>query len=481
MNNGGGYGNRRGLMKIATKKLYAAWFLSVCLAGSAAGGLGGRINGIIKQGSQKNVRFGIKIVEAESGKTVYQQNAKEAMIPASNMKIVTSAAALKYLGLNYEFRTRVGLCGDTLVVVGGGDPLFGDKATDEKYGRGVGWIFEDIIQALKQNGVSRVNDIVVDSSIFDDERVHPSWPRDELNRYYACEVSGLNFNGNCIDVTTKNTGGRVEVVIEPETGFVKVVNEVTPIQKGKSAVGAYRNEQINKIVIRGKCRRQAGPFAVAIERPAAFFGYLLAENLGRAGIDAKGQLLEKSSPADCKMKTLREYRTTMSDCLARCNKDSFGLAAESLVKTMAAGTGHGGRGGSWSRGRELIERYMLGLGIDRGEFNIDDGSGLSRENRLSANAITKVLLDAYKSRSRQLYKESLAVGGVDGTIARYFKEAKYKGKILGKTGYIAKVKTFSGVCTAGGKDYIFSILANNTNGETRGVINDIAQAIVDGG
>ncbi|UCC21857.1 MAG: D-alanyl-D-alanine carboxypeptidase/D-alanyl-D-alanine-endopeptidase [Planctomycetota bacterium] len=434
------------------KKLFAAYVLSICLAGSAAGGLGSRINGIIKQSSQKNVRFGIQIIEAGSGKTVYRHNAREAMIPASNMKIITSAAALKYLGPNYEFRTRVGLCGNTLVVAGGGDPLLGDKATDEKYGRGVGWMFEDITEALKRNGVRKVNDIVVDSSIFDDERVHPSWPRDELNRYYACEVSGLNFNGNCIDITTKNTGGRVEVVVEPETGFVNVVNEVTAIRKGKSAVGAYRNEEINKIVIRGKCRRQAGPFAVAIERPAVFFGYLLAEHLGRAGIDAKGQLLEKSAPANCKMKILREYRTTMSDCLARCNKDSFGLAAESLVKTMAAEAGQEGRGGSWSKGRELIERYMLGLGIDRSEFNIDDGSGLSRENRLSANAITKVLRDVYKSRNRQLYKESLAVGGVDGTIARYFKEQKYKGKILGKTGYIEKAKTFSGVCTAGGKD-----------------------------
>jgi D-alanyl-D-alanine carboxypeptidase/D-alanyl-D-alanine-endopeptidase (penicillin-binding protein 4) len=465
-------------MKIWMKKLFSAWVFSVCLAWSAAGGLGGRINGIIGQSSQKKVQFSIKIVEAKSGKTVYRHNAKEAMIPASNMKIITSAAALKYLGPNYEFRTRVGLCGDTLVVVGGADPLLGDQATDEKYGRQAGWIFEDIAEALKQNGARKINDIVVDSSMFDDERVHASWPRDELNRYYACEVSGLNFNGNCVDVTAKNTGGRVEVVIEPETDFVKVVNEVTPIQKGRSAVGAYRNEEINKIIVRGKCRRQAGPFAVAIERPAVFFGYLLAEHLGRAGIDAKGQLLEKSAPANCKMKVLKEYRTAMADCLARCNKDSFGLAAESLVKTMAA---EAGQAGSWATGRELIERYLLGLGIDRGQFNIDDGSGLSRENRLSANAITKVLRDVYKSRNRQLYKESLAIGGVDGTIARYFKDQKYKGKIVGKTGYIEKVKTFSGICTVGGKDYIFSILANNTNGKTRGAINDIAKAIVDDG
>jgi D-alanyl-D-alanine carboxypeptidase/D-alanyl-D-alanine-endopeptidase (penicillin-binding protein 4) len=466
-------------MKIGMKKLLAAWIFGLSFVGIASGGLGGRINGIIRQSSQKKVRFSIQIVEAGSGKTVYRHNTTEAMIPASNMKIITSAAALKYLGPNYEYRTVVGLCDDTLVVAGGGDPLLGDKATDDRYGRGVGWVFEDIAQALKQKGVRSIKDIVVDSSIFDDERVHPNWPREELNRSYACEVSGLNFNGNCIDVTTNNTGSRAAIVVEPDTDFVKVVNKVTPIQKGKSAVGAYRNEQLNKIIIRGKCRRQAGPFAVAIERPAAFFGYLLAEHLGAAGIDATGQLIEKSVPRDCKIKILREYSTPIADCLARCNKDSFGLAAESLLKTMAAETGQPGKSGSWERGRELIERYMLGLDVDGGQFYIDDGSGLSRQNKLSANAITKVLLDVYKSRNRKLYKDSLAVGGLDGTIRRYFKEEKYKGKIFGKTGYIDKVKALSGICSGRGGEYIFSILANNTNGKTRGAINDIAKAIVD--
>ncbi len=467
-------------MKIRMKKLLAAWIFGLSFVGIASGSLGGRIDGIIRQGSQKKVQFSIQIVETESGKTVYRHNAREAMIPASNMKIITSAAALKYLGADYEYKTVVGLCGDTLVVAGAGDPLLGDKTTDDKYGREVGWIFEDIARSLKEKGVRSIKDIIVDSSIFDDERVHPNWPGEELNRSYACEVSGLNFNGNCIDVTTNNSGGRVAIVVEPDTDFVKVVNKVTPIQKGKSAVGAYRNEQLNKIIIRGKCRRQAGPFAVAIERPAAFFGYLLAEHLGRAGIDATGQLIEKSVPRDCNIKILREYRTSIADCLARCNKDSFGLAAESLVKTMAAETGQPGRSGSWATGRELIEQYMLGLGVDRGEFYIDDGSGLSRQNRLSANAITKVLLDIYKSRNRKLYKDSLAVGGLDGTIRRYFKEEEYKGKIFGKTGYIDKVKALSGICSGRGGEYIFSILANNTNGKTRGAINDIAKAIVDG-
>jgi D-alanyl-D-alanine carboxypeptidase/D-alanyl-D-alanine-endopeptidase (penicillin-binding protein 4) len=92
-----------------------------------------------------------------------------------------------------------------------------------------------------------------------------------------------------------------------------------------------------------------------------------------------------------------------------------------------------------------------------------------------------VILDIYKSKQWPLYRDSLAVGGVDGTIAKYFKDKKYKGRILGKTGYIAGVKAFSGICSTISGDYIFSILTNNANAQTRNAINDIAKAIIDEG
>jgi D-alanyl-D-alanine carboxypeptidase/D-alanyl-D-alanine-endopeptidase (penicillin-binding protein 4) len=469
-------------MKVQIRKLLAAAVFSISLVSVASAGLTERIDGIINQPLQKDVQYSIVIVKADSGEVVYSHNAKEAMVPASNMKIITTAAALKYLGPDYEFKTKVGLCGDTLVVIGGGDPLLGDKVTDAKHLREVGWIFKDITAALKQNNITAIKDIIVDSSIFDKERVHPNWPKKELNRWYACEVSGLNFNDNCIAVTVKNIGGKVTVDIEPETGFIKITNEVVPITEGKSAksaVGAYRNQEPNKISIKGKCEKQEGPFDVAIENPAEFFGFLLRENLAGVGIKVDGQILEKPMGEDCNFKKLTEYSTPISDCLARCNKNSLGLAAEALFKTIAAKAAPDGKNGSWAKGRELISGYMLELGIEKEEFHIDDGSGLSRENKISANAITKVLLDVYKGKNWEVYRNSLATGGVEGTIGKYFKEEKYKGKVFGKTGYIAGVTSFSGICSGKGGEYIFSILANKTKGGTREAINDIAKAIID--
>ncbi len=175
------------------------------------------------------------------------------------------------------------------------------------------------------------------------------------------------------------------------------------------------------------------------------------------------------------------YKTPIADCLVRCNKDSFGLAAEALLKTISANMQPGKKNGSWADGREVIHRYLSGLGVDRNEFYIDDGSGLSKKNRLSSNAITKVLQDVYKSRTWKLYKDSFAVGGVAGTIRKYFKDARYKGRVFGKTGYIAGTKSFSGICDTASGEYIFSILTNKANGRTRTAINDIVKAIINEG
>lgn len=469
------------------KKLLVAVLLSTCLCDLApadlpAGcmvGLTSRIDSIINQKSQKNVQFSIHILKANDGQTVYNQDATKPLIPASNMKIITSAAAMEYLGPNFKYETKVGLSGDTLVIIASGDPLLGDKVTDTKYGREDCWIFKDIAAVLKQNEITAIKDIIADTGVFDDQRVHPSWPEKDLNRWYACEVSGLNYNDNCVKVTATNNSDKVSISIEPKTDFVKITNKVTSITKGTSKVGSYRTLEPNKIIIRGKCNNQAGPFDVAIERPAAFFGFLLAENLSSAGIKVQGQLIEKTFNDNSDIKMLAQYDTPISDCLARCNKDSLGLAAEALLKTIAAHNNPDKTGGSWAEGQELISQYLLKLGIDEGQFYIDDASGLSKKNKLSANTITKVLSNIYESGNWAIYKDSLAVGGVDGTISKYFTEPKYKGKILGKTGYISKVKSFSGVCTTKQGDFLFSILTNNANAQTRAAINDIAKAIID--
>ncbi|MCP4453486.1 MAG: D-alanyl-D-alanine carboxypeptidase/D-alanyl-D-alanine-endopeptidase, partial [Planctomycetes bacterium] len=442
--------------------LVAIIVVSCCWALPIHASLTTRINSIVQ--SKNNIHFGVRIVNAKTGRAVYERNAKMPLIPASNMKVITSAAALHYLGGDFDYITKVGVLGNTLVVIGSGDPLLGDQITDEALGRSPGWIFDDVVSALKRANVGHLDRVIVDSTVFDDERVHSSWPADELNRDYSCEVCGINYNGNSVSMTVTRHGNRVDVAIEPQSSFITLRNQVRPITSGSGAVGAYRIPgKPNVWTVKGKCFKQQGPVNVAIEKPAAFLGYLLAEQLGQRGIPCTGQLLEGAFVPSAGYKLLASYRTPLTQCLKRCNTDSFNLAAECLAKTIGAQANNGSYG-SWALARERMGHYLQDLGLAPDEYVLDDASGLSRENKLSARVLSTVLHSVYHSPDWPVYKGTLAVGGVEGTLDRDFREARYKGKILGKTGYIRRVRAFSGVCQTEQGDYLFSILANGSDG-----------------
>lgn len=439
------------------------------------------INKIIT--SQTPVTYSIHVVDGQTGRGIYSHNAGHALIPASNMKIVTSAVALQYLGPDYEFVTRVGLVEGTLAVIGGGDPLLGDPETEEGLQREPDWLLCDIADRLFKQKIRRVEGILVDSTIFDDQRVHPSWPARELNKAYAAEVCGINYNANRIDMVISNESGRIQIATEPSTAFLHLTNQVKAISRGNGAVAALREiGKPNHIILRGKVRRSQG-VELAIEKPAAYFGFLLAEELRRRDIAIHGDLLETAIPKGASFHPVAEYRTPLKRVLWRCNKDSFNLAAEALLKTVAAYATKGRRLGSWNVGQRVVGTYLTSLGLPEDEFYFDDASGLSHRNRMSARVLAQTLYAMYKGDCWELYKESLAVGGVDGTLRKYrsFQQPPYQGNILGKTGYISGVKSFSGVCLVDGRSYFFSILANKAKGNTREAINRIAQAIFDNG
>jgi serine-type D-Ala-D-Ala carboxypeptidase/endopeptidase (penicillin-binding protein 4) len=119
------------------------------------------------------------------------------------------------------------------------------------------------------------------------------------------------------------------------------------------------------------------------------------------------------------------------------------------------------------------------LGIPAEEFVIDDGCGLSRNNRLTTHAIATILLNLYRGPNWELFRVSLAVGGEDGTIDKYFQEAKYRSRVHAKTGYISGVRALSGVCLTNTGPYLFSILSNGPKGLSRDAINNIPKAIID--
>jgi D-alanyl-D-alanine carboxypeptidase/D-alanyl-D-alanine-endopeptidase (penicillin-binding protein 4) len=460
-------------------KKYVFFLVVLLLHTGCIASLQEKITQIISRKDQANVKFGIIIIEPCSGQRIFEYNGNLPLIPASNMKLITSFTALKFLGPQFEFVTVAAISGKNLVIIGSGDPLLGlVDGNDLDSNKPAGFI-SDIIGALKEKNITEIKDIVIDCSVFDDVRAHPNWPKEQLNRPYACEISGLNYNANCIKISASQKDGQIILATEPQTSYLEMVNKIQPVDKGDSAIGSYRTDKENVIIVHGKCRKTAS-FDVAIEKPPAFFGALLTENLNKAGIKTSGRLTIASVDPE-KLQILVEHRTGIIKVIKQCNKDSFQLAAECLLKTLGARRITGGRAGSWQGGQKVLTDYLSFLGADEEWFYIDDGSGLSSQNKLTAGLIARVLADAYSSDLWPAFKDTLAAGGVDGTLKKYFYQSRYRGKVFAKTGYINSVRALSGVCTAAKKEYLFSILTNDANYKTKEAIFDIVKAIIDEG
>ncbi len=466
-------------MKNFKNKLFTCCILILILTGLCNADLAGRVETIVASQEQGKVRIAVKIVNPADGSVIYSHNAQQPLIPASNMKLVVTAGALHYLGPNFNYLTSVGLIGSSIAVIGSGDPLLGDKASEQKNNLQPHWMLKDIAAVVRKNNIQSISDVIIDSKVFDEEFVQPGWPKNELNRWYAAEVAGINYNDNCIEIAAQTVGSKVELSIEPLTSYIRIINKCKPVSKPPDTVWGARPDSSNVITVTGNCHKKCEPVRVTISRPPAFFGYLLAEELKRSGVGITGQLVEREILPQEQFRLMAVYRTPIWDVFERSNKDSLEVAAESLLKTIAAYRQPSGKGGSWQLGKQFVGDYLVSLGIPPDQFVIDDGCGLSENNRLSANLLTAVLLDVYKRPESQRFKETLAVGGLDGTIDKYFNEPRYKGKIFAKTGYIGGVKSLSGICTTNSGDRIFSILTNKTNGKTRQSINDIVKAIID--
>ena len=462
-------------MYLNNKKILSCLCLFVLIAGFCQADI---VSDLFKQHKQTQTVFSILVADADSGTVRYRRNADKPMIPASNMKIVTSAAALHYLGGSYKFETKIGLLGKDLIIVGGGDPLLADPKNDSYPCEAADTVMNQIISILQKIERSEINNIIVDNSFFDNNRVHPSWPADQLNQWYACEIDGLNFYNNCVHLQATRSGNTAILSMTPPNNYVHLVNQLKLISKGSSAVGAYRNSVPNKLLVRGNLNQEAG-FDVAIENPAGLFASILNDKLKAAGIAVRGQLLQKYIKNDEKIRYLIIFQTPIANVLKRCNTNSLGLAAECLVKTISAENTEGRTNGQWQHGQSFISRYLDSLKVSRGHYVLDDGSGLSRNNRLTAACLVTVLRDMYKIQDTNVFMNSLAIGGQDGTIEKYFRQSPYQGRILGKTGYISGVRSFSGICKTPQGDIIFSILTEKGNGYTRSCINEIAKAIYD--
>jgi len=459
-------------LSIPLRRLAMTWGLVFVLLTLASGPAAGQsvevvADNYIRAAKLGKADFGMLITDLETGEPILDRHADKALIPASNMKLVTTAAALDVLGSDFHFSTQLRMDGDTLIIRGDGDPGFGDpellKAMDMTLVDFVGrWV-----DAVQRTGKKRFDTIIVDDRVFDQQFTHPDWPRNQLHKWYCAQVAAINFNDNCLDLyaTPRAAGRTPQIVIEPPHAPILLDNDATSGKR--NAFWASRKLGGNRIILRGQVKHAlVQPAHVTIHDPPMFFGELLQRHLREAGIEVDEVRRPDPQQVIQQGQLLAEVQTTLPTVVARCNRDSQNLFAETLLKRI----GHEitTQPGSWSNGAAAIRGFLTRrLGSDAASVIIADGSGMSRENRVTAKNLVDLLATMHNDEDlAAIYRLSLAAPGEAGTLEGRFENVELAGRVRAKSGYLKGVISLSGYLTVGDKPLAFSMIVNDYYGST---------------
>ncbi|MBC8523073.1 D-alanyl-D-alanine carboxypeptidase/D-alanyl-D-alanine-endopeptidase [PVC group bacterium] len=419
------------------------------------------------------------VIDTADSRILVDIRSRQQMIPASNQKLLTSGSAMHILGPSFEFLTQLLWDGETLVIVGDGDPTIGDPDL-----LGVKeWSTEN--QTLESElspwasaviglGIKHVKKIVVDDRIFDRNFVHPSWPANQINNWYCAQVAGLNYHQNVVhffpapDPESKKA---VLGTISPKMPWIKFGNKTT-CNRGKNDKSSFwvaRLPNSNKMTARGNVKgKHTQPVKVAFHNPPLVFGEVFARVLRAKGVsvDKVEQVSLEAPPSRGKL--IFTHRTPLSTVLKRSNTDSYNLYAETLLKRIAyASTG---KPGTFDDGAAAVQRSVAQrLTIHPNSVSPADGSGLSRDNKASTEILAKWLasFDVQDLAGMELL-DSLATPG-SGTLKNRFAKVDLSGaKVHAKSGYIRGVCSLSGYITFENRSpLVFSIMVNNIKGTVK--------------
>ncbi len=416
---------------------------------------------------------GVSAVELGSGKVLLDHHADDLFAPASNMKVLTSAFALSRLGAEFKFKTTLYWLGNDLLVVGGFDPTFGDPVVAETYKKTIYAELDQWAKAVKDRAGGKLpGDIIVVAPGSPKTWRHKEWPRNQYGSWYSAPVCQLSFNNNCLDINFAMQGKELAPQLSPLSRLIKVASSVKP---GKGGWSAASNPDDSTVTLTGTGGAGGKPVSVAVNHPPLLLGRTLAERIMQAGVEFSGQVRHVQEADMANAKAFVQTTSPLALAMSRANKRSLNMTAECMFLRAGDGT--------WDGSAKIAaETLQQTYGLKPGSFEVIDGSGYSRGNRISPAAMTKLLGGILAQKGSGIFTQSLPVSGVDGTISKRFDE-QYRGRVLGKTGYIAGVSCLSGyVLDKQNKPVIaYSVLVNKCVdlGAAKGLEEQICEMLVD--
>ena len=441
-----------------------------------------RIQDVLRQPQLAPAQVAVKIASLETGRTLYEENAGKLLMPASNMKIYTVAAALHRLSPDFSFITSVyapsrpdaqGTVRGDLVVYGRGDPTFATRFNNGDYYKAI----DDLATRITTAGVRRIEgDIIGDESYFTGPPLGYGWEWDDLQWYYGAEISALTVDDNSLDVMVKpgaQVGDSCTVATGPATPLVTIINQTTTAPKGtKRELTIHRPLGQNVLEVSGSLAQDDPGYSasVAISQPAMLFTSMLRMMLERRGVTITGRTrtidarAREKTPLQTSLIVEIASRTSppLSEIAAQTLKPSQNLYTELILRALGKAVGTDPKRTSTEAGIDAVKAFLREAGINADTITISDGSGLSRSNLITAEATLQLLTYMSRHRYSNVFRDALPIAGIDGTLRTRMKGTVAAGNVRAKTGTLNNVASLSGyVTSAAGERLVFSLIVNH--------------------
>ncbi|MFN2493577.1 MAG: D-alanyl-D-alanine carboxypeptidase/D-alanyl-D-alanine-endopeptidase [Pyrinomonadaceae bacterium] len=450
-----------------------------------------RISEILRKPELAPATIGIKVASVETGRVLFETNSNKLLRPASNMKLYTVAAALDRLSPDYRFVTSVyarskpdaaGIVHGDLTIYGRGDPSIAARFNNGNYFKGIDELAARIIAA----GVKRVEgDLVGDETYFVGPQYGSGWEWDDLTWWYGAEVSSLTVNDNALDLSVKpgnQPGVPALVTTGPPDPLLTVTNRVVTGPRGtKRDITIYRGLASDVLELHGSIPLDDRGFSggIGISRPALLFIYLLRASLAQQGVTISGRsrtvapsvVPVGSNGGSSTGSTMQLELTTMSSpplsvVAAHTLKPSQNLYTELILRTLGVAPPVKPESlpnrTSEAAGIEVVRTFLREAGVDPITLVLNDGSGLSRGDMITADATVKLLSYMRRHRHATAFRDALPIAGIDGTLRNRLKGTPAENNLRAKTGTLSSASSLSGfVRDAAGEELVFSIIVNN--------------------
>ncbi|MFH7029965.1 MAG: D-alanyl-D-alanine carboxypeptidase/D-alanyl-D-alanine-endopeptidase [Heteroscytonema crispum UTEX LB 1556] len=418
--------------------------------------LGANIHAVVNRTLFSRARWGILVQPLGSNQTLYNKDGQKYFTPASNTKLLTTAAALQQLGANFRIRTSVYQdSAGVLRVVGRGDPSFSDTQ------------LQALAKQLKAKGINQINQLIADDSYFQGDIVHPSWQWEDLYSDYGAPVSSLNLNQNVfgIRIAPQAVGKPIQVSWTDgnEARLWQLANQsVTVGENQDNTLNITRDLSGRILRVQGQLPSNAEPFLVSI--PVVDPNYYFLRRF-RSALAAQRIILGQTSVGTAKnqQELAAVQSPELSELLMETNQNSNNLYAESLLRAIAFKQPRKPNQFTVDAGLEVLKTTLTQLGVDPMGYVLVDGSGLSRRNLISPLALVQTLQGMAKSPAASVFRVSLPVAGKSGTLKNRFRNTPAEGIVQAKTGTMTGVVALSGYVNAPKyQPMVFSIIVNQT-------------------